>query len=224
MSTATLSTKSDLELQQDVLAELKWEPSVNANRIGVTVHEGIVTLTGTVPSFAEKLAAEKAAERVAGVQAIANDLKVEILAENEQSDEAIAAAAVNALKWNLFVRSKKIQVTVRDGRVTLEGEVTWNFQKEAAEESVRNLAGVQGVINVIKLKPRVSPDDVKARIEEALKRSAELDAQGVTVEVQGDGVVLRGTVRSFAERSAAEMSAWAAPGVSRVENHIHVEP
>ena len=212
----------DLTIKKEVEAELQWEPSLNAASIGVAVKDGIVTLTGRVSSYAEKMAAARAAARVSGVKAVANDIEIRLLPSDERTDEDIARAVANALAWNTSVPADGIKALVSDGWVTLEGAVEWYYQKEAAERAVRYLRGVKGVSNNIVVKPTVSANVVKAQIEAALKRSAELDAQRITVETRGDTVILRGTVRSWAERQEAERAAWATPGVAVLENHITI--
>ena len=213
---------TDAEIRKNVEAELSFEPSINASEIGVAVKDGIVTLTGRVDSYWEKIAAEEAAARVAGVKAVANELEIRLPFSSERTDEDIARAAVNRLEWTITIPKDRIKVKVSKGWVTLEGEVDWQFQKNAAAEAVRNLVGIKGVINHIVVKERPSTAEVKAKIEEALKRSAEVDASHITVETEGDKVILKGTVRSWFEREEAERAAWRAPGVRKVDNRIVV--
>jgi osmotically-inducible protein OsmY len=213
---------NDLELKKNVETELNYEPSINAAEIGVAAKSGVVTLTGNVSSFWQKVAAERAAMRVAGVRAVVNELEVHLPGSSERTDEDIARAAVNSLNWSISVPTDRIKVSVSKGWVTLEGEVSWQFQKTAAENAIKNLIGVRGISNLITVKPQVSKGEVKAAIEAALKRSAEVDANHITVETQGDKVILRGTVRSWMERQEAERAAWSAPGVRSVENRIMI--
>jgi osmotically-inducible protein OsmY len=226
MATATLpETRTDEQIQREVLAELKWDARVQPNEIGVIVKAGVVTLTGWVDSYAKKWAAEDAAHRVRGVKAVANDLEVRLPSSAERTDADIAAAAVRALEWDALVPVDKIEVTVTKGWVTLRGEVEWQYQKEDAERVVRRLSGVKGVSNLLIVKPRKtpSPDELKGKIEEALVRSVKTDAERITVEVQGSKVILKGTVRSWAEKQEAERAAWLAPGVTSVDNRIMIE-
>jgi osmotically-inducible protein OsmY len=216
---------TDKEIQQAVLRELEWEPQVRSTEIGVVVKDGIVSLTGYVDSYVKKYNAERAAKRVAGVKAVVNDLEVHLPSSSERTDEDIARAAVRALEDRITVPRDRIKITVREGWITLEGEVDWQYQKESAESAVRYLSGVKGVTNLVIVKPRVSPSpaEVRTQIEAALRRTAELDAERITVETQGSKVILRGRVRAWAEREEAERAAWRAPGVTQVENHITVE-
>ena len=215
-----VSTRTDEEIQRDILEELKWDTRVRPNEIGVAVKDGIVTLTGWVDSYLKKMAAEEAAHRVRGVKAVVNDIEVRLPSSAERTDEDLAKAALNALQWEAGVPADKLEVTVSHGWVTLKGEVEYGFQKRSAQRTVERLSGVRGVTNLIVVKPRLSSTDLKQNIEQALIRNAEMDAKRITVEVQGSKVILYGTVRSYAEKKAAEEAAWAAPGVSEVENHI----
>jgi osmotically-inducible protein OsmY len=216
--------RTDDDIKRDVELELEWEPDIEAKNIAVKVADGVVTLTGFVPSYSDKYEAERVAKRVRGVRAVANDLEVKLATGSERPDPDIARDAVDKLKRDLPYSSQNIKVTVRDAWVTLEGDVDWDFQRRSAEASVRNVKGVKGVINLIRIKSGVNATDVKKKIEEALKRSAEVDASRITVLVDGDTVRLRGRVRSWAEREEAEKAAWRAPGVTEVRNEIEVDP
>ena len=214
--------KSDSELERDVKEELRWNPDLDATDIAVSAHNGAVTLTGFVRSYKDKYEAEGAAKRVAGVIAVANDLKVRIPSVHERPDPEIARDAATAIKNYLPISYEQIKAVVKDGWVTLEGEVEWQYEQQAAETAVRRLQGVKGVSNLIKIKPRVKPSDIKRKIQEAILRNAALDANQIIIETNGSVVILKGKVRSWAEREEAERVAWRAPGVTKVEDHIVV--
>jgi osmotically-inducible protein OsmY len=215
---------TDSQLQSSVLAELKWRPSVDSAHIGVTADDGIVTLTGQVHHYAEKLAAEDAAKEVFGVKGIANDIKVETAGSLTRSDKDIAEAAADALKWDYEVPDDKVKVVVKEGWVTLSGNVDWQYQKDAAYRCVRYLLGVVGVTNNVSIKPSTKWIDVKTKIEDAFRRNADLDERRISVVTNDGRVTLTGTVRNWSERNAAVSGAWAAPGVTWVEDDLVISP
>lgn len=213
---------ADRELQEHVLRALEFEPSIDAAAIGVTAHNGIVTMRGAVPTYFQKTMAERIVTHVFGVRALANDIEVQLTPQSRRSDAAIAEAAANTLKWDSAVPPDHVQVTLRDGWVTLTGHVDWRYQRDAAEYALRRLYGVKGITNLIVVKPRLHTADVKAKIEGAFKRSAEIDAKAIHVEAHDGRVVLTGSVRSLSERRQAELAAWSAAGVNLVDDRLAI--
>ncbi len=215
--------KTDLQLQRDVLDELKFEPSIREAEIGIAAKDGVVTLTGFVDSYVEKFSAERTAERVSGVKAVADEIKVKLPGLHQRSDTDIAHTVVSALRLDIQVPDDRLKAAVDDGWIDLEGQVEWQYQKRAAERAVRNLTGVKGVTNLITVKPKnVSTYEVGQKIKDSLRRHAERDADKITIEAKDGRVTLRGTVSSFAERQDAERAAWQAPGVTNVDDMIAV--
>jgi osmotically-inducible protein OsmY len=221
-TTSEETAMTDLALKQAILDELEWEPSVDAAHIGVTVENGIVTLTGHVPTFAQKLAAEQAVKRVKGVRAVAQEIEVRLPTEHKMDDADIAKRAVSSLGWQVSVPDNRLQVLVQNGWITLRGEVDWQFQRKAAENAVRLLAGVRGVSNQISIKASEQPKDLKRRIESALARNASGEANSVRVALKDGRVTLEGKVHSWHDRKIVEDAVWAAPGVSAVEDKIQI--
>jgi osmotically-inducible protein OsmY len=214
--------KKDSELQRDVMDELAWEPSVDAAEIGVSVENGVVILNGTVKSLTEKWTAERVTQHVEGVRAVTDELVVKLAGDSQHTDADIARAAVNVLDWNTSVPPNRVKVLVQNGCITLGGSVEYHFQKMAAENAVRHLKGVKGVSNLIGVNPRVSAGDVIHAIKKALHRAAQVDAEKISVEASAGKVILRGNVRTWTEREEAERAAWAAPGVTNVQNDIQI--
>ena len=215
--------KSDSQIQSDILQNLKWDPSVTHEHIGVSVNGGIVTLSGTVPTYAEKHAATAVAQRVANVKAVVEKIEVKLAGSMKRTDQDIAQAIVDRFSWDVYIPDDKIKVTVQDGWVALKGEVEWEYQRSSAANGIRNLAGVKGVSNEIRIKAKsVDPVEIKKKIEEALKRETEREAKRIAVAVEGSTVTLSGEVRSLSEKEDARWAAWSAPGVAKVENNLSV--
>jgi osmotically-inducible protein OsmY len=219
-----MAMKTDAQLQQDVVEELNWEPSINATHIEVTVKDGVVTLTGFVSSLTEKWTTEHVAKGIAGVKAVADELEVRLPGTSTRTDSDIARAAITALEWTTWVPHDRVTVTVRNGWITLEGSVDWSYQKTATQDAVRHLMGVKGVTNALTVQPNVAATAISDKIAEAFNRNAALEAQKIWVEVEGNKVILQGNLHSWLERAEAERVASAAPGVTEVENHINVTP
>jgi osmotically-inducible protein OsmY len=214
--------KSDLLIQQDVVDELKWAPLLSNSEIGVHVKHGVVTLSGSVDSFAKQMEAEKAAKRVAGVKAVVQHIQVGIAPEWQKSDEEISIAVENALNWHTNVQPGKIKVAVQDGNVRMTGEVEWEYQRGQIQTAVESLIGIRSIANQITVRPKISTVDVRRKINSAFQRSANIDAEKIEIEVQGSKVILSGHVRSFAEKEDAELAAWNAPGVTEVESNLEI--
>ena len=215
---------SDHKLRQDVLEELDFEPSLDASHIAVGVHDGVVTLSGSVPSYADKLAAERAAKHVFGVRAIAQNLEIRLPSDKKTADDEIAKRAADILRWRVGVPADRITIKVEKGVVTLGGQVDWQFQRKQAENAVHNLTGVLGITNLIRVSARPQTREIKDKIQQALRRSAELDASHVTVHAEGGTVILGRKVHAWYERDLAEQAAWSAPAVTDVEDRIEIEP
>jgi osmotically-inducible protein OsmY len=214
--------KKDVQIHKDVIDELAFDPQIDERNVAVAVSDGIVTLGGSVPSYAQKFALERIVKRLAGVRGIAEEVKVDLPSGHVRNDADIAGAALNALAWNSFVPTDAIQVTVEAGQLTLSGKVDWQFQRSEAEAAVRTLLGVKGVTNLIVLKAYVAPRDVKEKIERQFERTAEAEANRIIIETSGGRVILKGVVHTFAERDEAARAAWSVPGVNKVENLIGV--
>ena len=215
--------KSDIQIQKDVIDELKWKPNLKASEIGVAVKNGVVTLSGQVDSYSKKLAAEKAAKRILGVKALAEDIQIGVSPAYNKTDTEIAEAVLNALKWHTAVQEEKIKIKVENSNVTLEGEVEWEYERNNAKLAIENLTGVRCVFNLITIKPKITSSGIEQKITSAFKRSAIIDAGKISAEVIGSRVILHGKVHSFTEKGDAENAAWFAPGVTNVESRLEIE-
>ncbi|WP_213521972.1 BON domain-containing protein [Nonlabens sp.] len=214
--------KSDATIKEDVLAELAWQPNIDETQVGVVVDKGVVTLTGTVDNYAKKRAAERAVKSVSGVRAVAENIQVKYGSNYKKTDQEIAKAAADSLKWDSSVSEDDIEIKVENGWIYLSGEVEWNYQKIAAKRAVQNLLGVRGVSNTISIKQEVEPLDIKEKITKAFERMAQVDAKNISVDVEGHKVKLRGKVHSISEKNEARKTAYFAPGVFEVENELEV--
>lgn len=215
--------KSDASLRDDIIEELNWEPSVDSSKIGVAVKDGIITLSGTVPSLIEKMDAEKAVKRVEGVRAVVQNIDVKLKSSSIRTDAEIAEVAIKNLKWNTNVPEENVILKVEHGWITLEGEVLWNYQKEAAKSAVKGLIGVKGVNNFIKVKSKIQPENLTQKIKNSFLRNASIDADNVKVEVIGNKAILKGTVQSWPEKRQAEKAVWSAPGIFEIENKLEIK-
>jgi osmotically-inducible protein OsmY len=217
-----LTMRSDAQIKEDVLNTLKWSPDIKEEHIGVTVHNGAVTLSGHVPTYWQKRAANEATKRVAAVKAIVDDVEVHLESEMRMTDEGLAERIANVLKWNVATAGKNVKAEVKNAAVTLTGDVDWQHQRSNIERNIEHVRGVTNVINLITIKPRVSPTNVREEIKDALKRHAEIEASRITVEVVNGMVTLSGAVESLAELDRVEDAAWDAPGITRVVNNLRV--
>jgi len=215
--------KTDAQIQDDIIQQLKWNPLLNASEIGVAVKNGVVTLSGLVNSYLKKIEAENEAKKISGVKAIAEDIQIGVSPAYKKTDAEIAEAIVNALKWHSAVQEEKIKIKVEDGVVKLEGEVEWEYERKSAASAIESLTGVRSVINFIRLKPKTTGAEIEQKIKAAFQRNAAIDAGKISADISGNKVTLRGKVRSLAEKEDAANAAWSAPGISAVENYISVE-